>query len=95
MGIFGWSYPPGCNGTPYDENHPCDVCGNIEDDCICPECPVCGDFGNSACYIEHGMKRSDEQKFSLVVNERQWEQEHQAILQYENVYDEIADLYEE
>ncbi|HYF74081.1 MAG TPA: hypothetical protein VD864_14720 [Nocardioides sp.] len=19
MGIFGWSYPPGCSGTPYDE----------------------------------------------------------------------------
>lgn len=29
MGIFGWSYPPGCNGTPYDE---------FTDEEHCPEC---------------------------------------------------------
>lgn len=25
-GIFGWSYPPGCSSTPYDEFHPCEDC---------------------------------------------------------------------
>lgn len=26
MGIFGWSYPPGCSGTPYDECPDGDAC---------------------------------------------------------------------
>jgi hypothetical protein len=24
-GAFGWDYPPGCNSTPYDEAHVCDI----------------------------------------------------------------------
>jgi len=62
MSIFGSSYPPGCSGTPYDNDYPCEVCGETEDNCICPECPVCGEVGNPDCYIEHGMILSDEQK---------------------------------
>lgn len=29
MSIFGWSYPAGCNSTPYDDFGPevCPVCG--------------------------------------------------------------------
>ena len=27
MGIFGWSYPAGCHGTPYDEEGP--------ENCVC------------------------------------------------------------
>ena len=26
MSIFGWSYPPGCSGTPFDEDFEDDVC---------------------------------------------------------------------
>lgn len=52
MGKFGWSYPPGCNGTPWDQDYPCEVCGQGTDDCICPECPTCGEVGNPNCYKE-------------------------------------------
>ena len=24
-GIFGWSYPPGCGGLPWDDDQPCEV----------------------------------------------------------------------
>ena len=66
-GIFGWSYPPGCNGTPFDEDCQCQVCGQFEDDCICPECATCGDNGNPSCYEEGsecGMVKNDLQKHS-------------------------------
>ena len=63
MGIFGWSYPPGCSGPPDDE-FPCEVCGKMADDCICPECPVCGEKGSYTCYTansECGLVRTQEQ----------------------------------
>ena len=50
MGKFGWSYPPGCSGTPFDEEEWCACCGQGEFSCICPECPVCYEAGNPACY---------------------------------------------
>ena len=52
---FGWSYPPGCSGTPYDEIEYCLVCGKSEYDCDCPECPQCGEIGDLDCYRVHGM----------------------------------------
>lgn len=55
MSIFGWSYPPGCSGTPYDEPCYCEMCGRDADDCICPECLVCGEHGNPDCYPAHGL----------------------------------------
>ena len=62
--IFGWSYPPGCSGPPGYEEFPCEVCGGVDDhDCICPECPECGDIGSWYCYLNHGLKRNEEQKF--------------------------------
>ena len=32
-------------------------------DCVCPECPTCGEIGDPACYAEdgHGLVRSPEQ----------------------------------
>lgn len=54
MGMFGWSYPPGCSSVPGDEPCYCEVCGQGEDDCQCPECPVCGDIGNKKCYGDVG-----------------------------------------
>lgn len=52
MGIFGWSYPPGVSSVPGDEECFCEMCGKSVDggDCICPECPRCGEFGNPDCY---------------------------------------------
>ena len=49
MGIFGWSYPPGCHGTPFDEPCFCSICLHDVEDCVCPECPVCGEQGNPKC----------------------------------------------
>lgn len=56
MSKFGWSYPAGCTGTPYDEDPPCDVCGADSYDCDCPECPMCSSVGDPKCYAEHGLK---------------------------------------
>ena len=40
-GIFGWSYPPGCSGPPDDgPEPPCQMCGELEGKCKCPECTV-------------------------------------------------------
>lgn len=63
MGMFGWSYPPGCSAVPGDEPEgPCLVCGGDVNctpkegakqgirACICPACPVCGEIGNPDCY---------------------------------------------
>lgn len=51
MAVF--NLPPGCsvrdieNAMGHEE--PCLCCGNMPDDCICPEC-ICGDAGNPKCY---------------------------------------------
>lgn len=79
MSKFGWSYPPGCNGTPYDEDHPCDVCGYEAGACICPECPVCGSAGDPLCYKEHGLVLSPEQ----IENKRKMEEIWEAEASYE------------
>ena len=53
MGIFGWSLPPGVSTLPGDETEYCAVCGkNAEDECECPECPICHEIGNKECYGE-------------------------------------------
>lgn len=83
MSIFGWPYPPGCNGTPFDENHTCEVCGGFPDvDCICKECNVCGDYGNPICYKEHGLIKSNEQINQLKQKQKEWDEENTR--QYEN-----------
>jgi hypothetical protein len=81
MGKFGWSYPPGCTGTPYDEDIWCEVCGgnpDIEPDkeggCICPECPVCGEAGNPDCYADGHLQMTQAQaeqkvKFEIAMAE--------------------------
>lgn len=68
MGKFGWSYPPGCSGTPYDDDVYCDVCGGNPDieqpnkgACICPECPVCFEYGDPNCYSEGHLQMTKEQ----------------------------------
>lgn len=69
--IFGWDLPPGVTNRMIEaqfEEGPCEVCFRHVDDCICPECPKCGDFGNPQCYIEHGLKYSIDQKIGKVKN---------------------------
>lgn len=52
-------------GTPDDFEERCQVCGNYADNCVCPECPVCGSTGDAACYEGHGLVRNAEQEASL------------------------------
>lgn len=44
-----------------DDEGPCDVCGQQVDMCLCPPCPVCGQYGNPVCYDDHGLIRTQEQ----------------------------------
>lgn len=48
----GWNMPPGCYSVPGDEPCFCEMCGRSvdNDECICPECPKCGEIGNPDCY---------------------------------------------
>lgn len=39
-----------------DNEGPCDVCGHGADDCMCPECPKCGNAGDPNCYATHGLE---------------------------------------
>lgn len=77
MGIFGWSYPPGCSGTPADEPCQCAVCYLI-DDCVCPECPTCGAQGDPKCYESHGLKLNLEQERSRITIEAAMKAEREA-----------------
>jgi len=52
MGLYGWSYPPGCSGPPEQDEAPCPLCGKMSDDC---ECPIC-ECGVTAC-LEHMDKK--------------------------------------
>jgi hypothetical protein len=82
MGIFGWSYPPGCSSLPWDEDHPCCVCGEFENKCICPECPECSSIGDPVCYEKHGLERTEEQIMSLAYNEACWEDDARNEVKY-------------
>jgi hypothetical protein len=95
MGKFGWSYPPGCYGTPYDEDHPCEVCGEFEDDCICPECPECGGYGYPDCYINHGLVKTEAQIKSLKEKEEMWEAESKIDEEWEPLEDITTIKYDD
>lgn len=73
MGIFGWNLPPGCGKLPGEEDTPCEVCGQFDNDCICEECLECGCVGDSRCYEKHGMVRSQEQIDLLKKAELSWQ----------------------
>jgi hypothetical protein len=51
------------------KDEPCEICGGWTDgdepECICPECDVCGEYGNPECYQRHGLRRSLEQEAQL------------------------------
>lgn len=61
MSKFGWSLPPGVSKLPYDESCPCVTCGHTDDDCICPECPICHEYGNPYCYEQKHLHYNKQQ----------------------------------
>lgn len=84
--MSGWysNYP---DGTALEPNAPwnqgegtCDVCGLSVDDCICPECPVCGEYGDPRCYENHGLVLSDEQRQSKERVEREAAEEEKRMI---------------
>jgi hypothetical protein len=49
---------------------PCAVCAMDVADCVCPECPVCGEQGNPSCYAIRGRKKADK-RHGLKLNKDQ------------------------
>ena len=91
MGIFGWSYPPGAANDPYapwnQVDGPCDICGQLEDYCICPECPVCSSIGDPICYEQHGLVRSLGQVVMKADMDRQIEEENKRMNEQEREWE--------
>lgn len=38
-----------------NDNLYCDVCRRSIENCICPECKMCGETGNKKCYEKHDL----------------------------------------
>lgn len=65
-GMFGWSLPPGVSvrDLPGNQDVPCEVCGQYDDACVCPECPNPGCYhiiGDMRCYRAGHLELSDQQ----------------------------------
>ncbi len=97
--MAGFNLPPGCSvrDIPGNGDESCQVCGQHEESCICPECPVCKQFGNPDCYKRkgfknHGLIMSNEQLESLtkILNEIERQDKEEAEF-YAEFYDS-ADL---
>jgi len=82
--IFGWDLPPGVTDSmlPGSEDFPCDICGGFSnaDECICPECPECGSYGDTLCYEKHGLVRTQEQKQIEQLSQKKWENNKKIVL---------------
>ena len=70
--------PPGCGTLPGEEEYPCEICGGNpdSDECICPECEVCGAAGDPYCYDEGHLTRTQEQIDQLAKFEKEWADDH-------------------
>lgn len=65
--VMASNLPPGVTDAMIEAqfaDRPCDVCGVLPDDCVCPKCPTCSEQGNLACYSEHGLTMSHAQMIS-------------------------------
>lgn len=65
--------PPGVTNRMIEEaaggNGPCQCCGNDPADCICPECPVCSEYGNPNCYTN---ARHYDTQVEVLVDSEDW-----------------------
>lgn len=95
MGIFGWSLPPGCSSVPGDEDYPCEVCGNFESKCICPQCDKCGDVGNPACYESGSLCNLTLSQEQITSKANNMPQEHEEIEQVEALIETELELVHE
>jgi hypothetical protein len=77
MGIFGWSYPPGCSGPPEHYSY-CDLCGKDSEMCECPECPLCGQFG---CLTHASPEQLAERQKQMDAEAEQYRKEDEAYAQ--------------
>ena len=50
MGIFGWSYPPGCSGVPDDDKDRETAC-YFEEDFFGSLVPLSGEMGSGVCCV--------------------------------------------
>jgi hypothetical protein len=52
--MTGWNLPPGCTTGDIDRamglDELCLMCWQYPDECECPECPVCHQYGDPDCY---------------------------------------------
>jgi len=91
--IFGWDLPPGCTQRHIDEAFGgpeiCECCGNMQEDCICPECPYCSDFGNPACYNQG--HESDDIRFRGRMEYSKEQLIGQSKLRIRHLEDQLAD----
>ena len=71
---------------------PCEICGREGDSCICPECPVCHDFGNEKCYVRPGRGVMGCHNMMLTKEQLISKQECQIKIAEENLSDERAYL---
>ena len=101
--IFGWSYPPGAENDPNapwnQDEGPCAVCAKGVEDCICPECSICGGQGDPNCYEPKGEHWEGKQGHGLRLNKEQAISRQEAyIRQLENRLDEermVVDMYKD
>jgi hypothetical protein len=74
----------------WNEEFPCEVCGESPDECTCPECPQCGRKGDPRCYEMHGMIRAFAQKPLGY-----WEEFPREISEEDRQYWEVDRVYKE
>jgi hypothetical protein len=99
---FGWSLPPGCTHRHIDEafgiDRPCEICGGNPDanECICPECTVCGAYGDPYCYEKGHLTLNIAQYMQLKELEAAWKEEADAMAeaQYQD-YKEVESIFDE
>ena len=78
MSIFGWSYPAGCSGTPYDDDSPeeCPQCGAAnstdEGEPVCSDAP---DFCSVACQETYLIAEAEyEREMDAMLNKAEREE---------------------
>ena len=53
--MYGFRGPS--DDPPGEPDEFCQICGKNPDECVCPECTVCSEYGNPECIDKH-MPRS-------------------------------------